>query len=178
MRRRWAEERPEALAGAIRALLRAAKFCDEPENAAYTAALLSRPHYLGVDSHAILAALPGGTKPDNGCVFFRGATNFPWRSQGLWFLGEMRRWGLIDASIDLRALAEQVYQPDIYRAAVASLGEPVPLMDWKHEGAHDAPWTAETAFGPIAMAADRFCDGAIFDPDALPSPAAMHSESA
>jgi NitT/TauT family transport system ATP-binding protein/nitrate/nitrite transport system substrate-binding protein len=169
VRTHWAEERPEALGGAIRALLRAAKFCDDPENAAYTAALLSRRKYLDIDPHAILAGLPGGTAPDKGCVFFRGAATFPWRSHGLWFLTEMRRWGLVDESIDLRALAERVYRPDLYRGAIAHLGEPAPLADWKHEGAHDAPWTAEAAPAPIAMPADRFCDGAIFDPDAVAS---------
>jgi NitT/TauT family transport system ATP-binding protein/nitrate/nitrite transport system substrate-binding protein len=172
VRTRWAEEQPEKLTAALRALLRAARFCDDPENAAYTAALLSRRKYLDVTPHAILAALPGGkrTGPDKGCVFFRGAATFPWRSQGLWFLSEMRRWGLVDASVDLRALAERIYRPDLYRGAMAPLGEPVPAGDWKHEGAHDAPWTVEAAPAPIALPADRFCDGAVFDPEAVPRP--------
>ena len=63
VRARWAEERPEALAGAIRALLRAAKFCDSPENAAYTAALLSRHKYLDVDSTLSSPAFPAGRRP-------------------------------------------------------------------------------------------------------------------
>ena len=171
VRARWAEERPEALAGAIRALLRAAKFCDSPENAAYTAALLSRHKYLDVDSHAILAGLPGRTAPDRGCIFFRGAATYPWRSHGLWFLSEMRRWGLVDESVDLRSLAERVYRPDLYRTAIAHLGEPAPVADWKLEGGHDARWTAEAAPAPIAMPADRFCDGTIFDSNAVPPPA-------
>jgi two-component system, oxyanion-binding sensor len=92
VRGRFAKERSDILAGALRALLRAAKFCDDPKNASYTAALLSREKYLGVDSHAILAGLPGSTAPDKSCVFFRGAATFPWRSHALWFLSEMRRW--------------------------------------------------------------------------------------
>ncbi len=165
----WAAQRPEALAGVIRALLRAAKFCDSPENAAYTAALLSRRKYLDVDPHAILESLPGGGAPDKGCIFFRGAATFPWRSHALWFLSEMRRWGLIDDRVDRRALAALVYRPDLYRTALASLGEPAPLADWKHEGAHDAPWTLEAAPTPIPMPPDRFCDGAVFDPEAVSS---------
>jgi len=93
VRASWAKEKPDLLAGAMRALLRAAKFCDAPENASYTAALLSRRKYVDVDSHAILAALPGGTRSGGSSIFFRGATTFPWRSHGLWFLSEMRRWG-------------------------------------------------------------------------------------
>src|SRR3954466_4884431 len=69
----WAEENPEALKGAVRALVRAAQFCDAPENASYTGSLLSRQKYLGVDSHAILSSLPGGAiAPDNQSCFWRG----------------------------------------------------------------------------------------------------------
>jgi len=178
---RWAKAHPEALAGAIRALLRASKFCDDPQNAGYTAALLSRRKYLDVDPHAILASLPGVTTAGNGAnkgsVFFRGAATFPWQSHGLWFLGQMRRWGMIEESVVLRTLAEEVYRPDLYRAAVAVLGEHAPVRNWKCEGAHDAPWLADAAPEPLAMPADRFCDGAVFDPDAaLPvPPAAMRA---
>lgn len=165
----WAQEQPEALAGALRALLRAAKFCDDPANASYSAALLSRRRYLDVDAHAILASLPGGTSSDKGCIFHRGAATFPWRSQGLWFLHEMRRWGLVDKNLDLRRLAERVYRPDLYRAAIAGLEEPAPVVDWKLEGAHGVPWTIDGTSAPIAMPADLFCDRIVFDPDAVPS---------
>ncbi|HUI21405.1 MAG TPA: CmpA/NrtA family ABC transporter substrate-binding protein [Methylocella sp.] len=171
VRGRWAEGRSELLACALRALLRAAKFCDDPKNASYTAAVLSRRKYLDVDSHAILASLPGGTIADGGCVFFRGAATFPWRSQGLWFLNEMRRWDLIDERVDLRDLTERVYRPDLYRAALTPLGESVPAVDWKAEGAHDMAWTVEAAPAPILLPADRFCDGTVFNPDMVRSPA-------
>lgn len=178
---RWTKDHPEALAGAIRALLRASKFCDNPQNAAYTAALLSRRKYLDVDSHAILTSLPGGTSsgksPDKGCIFYRGAATFPWQSHGLWLLSQMRRWTMIEDNVVLRALAEQVYRPDIYRAAVASLGEPAPTQNWKREGAHDAAWTADAVPQAIAMPADRFCDGVVFEPDA-PLPPAKPTQSA
>lgn len=169
VRARWAQQHPEALAGALRALLRASRFCDDPDNAGYIAALLSRKRYLNLDPHAILATLPSAAPAPASCIFFRGAATFPWCSQGLWFLSQMRRWGLIDDSIDLRTLAERVYRPDLYRAALAPLGEPTPVASWKTEGGHDAPWLLEAEPAPIAMASDRFCDGAIFDPAALPA---------
>lgn len=171
VRARFAGESSDILANALRALLRAAKFCDYPKNASYTAALLSRRKYVDVDSHAILAGLPGSTAPDKGCVFFRGAATFPWRSHALWFLSEMQRWGLIGASIGLRELAWQVYRPDLYRAAFAPTGEPVPVPDCKLEGAHDEAFIIDGVPVPITMPADRFCDGAIFDPEAVPPPA-------
>jgi two-component system, oxyanion-binding sensor len=165
VRARYVQDHPDVLAGAIRALLRAAKFCDDPQNASYTAAVLARSKYLAVDSHAILAGLPG-TIPERGCVFFRGAATFPWRSQGLWFLCEMRRWGLIEDNLDLVQLIERVYRPDLYRAALAGSNEPIPAMDWKSEGAHDEPWEIAGIPYPIPAPADRFCDGRVFDPDA------------
>ncbi|HTV33945.1 MAG TPA: CmpA/NrtA family ABC transporter substrate-binding protein [Methylocella sp.] len=171
VRAHWAEGHAEILGGALRALLRAAKFCDDPKNASYIAALLSRRKYLNVDSHAILVGLPRGSSSDRGCVFFRGAATFPWRSHGLWFLSEMRRWGLIDARIDLPEVAHRVYRPDLYRAIFGAAGEIVPAADWKIEGAHDAAWQAEAAPVPMTLPADRFCDGAIFDPDHLAFPA-------
>jgi two-component system, oxyanion-binding sensor len=177
VRARWAEENPEALAAALRALLRAAQFCDVAENASYTAALLSRRRYLDLDSHAILTSLPGGTMGDGGCIFFREAATFPWRSHGLWFLNEMRRWGLIDPATDLRDLVERVYRPELYRAAAQALGVSAPTTDWKTEGAHAAPWVLEAKPETIAMPDDRFCDGSIFVPDnvAAMDPAAAKS---
>ena len=163
VRGHWAEEHPESLKGAVRALVRAAQFCDAPENASYTGALLSRQKYLGVDSHAILSSLPGGAiSPDNVSRFWRGAATFPWHSHALWFLDQMARWDLIGA-VDRPALAAQVYRPDLYRAAVAPLGVSVPFADSKSEGAHAAPWQLQASPSPITMGPDSFCDGAVFE---------------
>jgi NitT/TauT family transport system ATP-binding protein/nitrate/nitrite transport system substrate-binding protein len=165
VRARWAEEQPEALQAAIRALLRAAQFCDAPENASYTAALLSRHKYVDVDSHAVLSSLPGGAIAQaNLSCFWRNAATFPWRGHALWFLQQMARWDLIDSRIDLRALATRVYRPDIYRAVAGPLGLPLPHSDSKVEGGHGAAWQLDAAPAPLAMGPDRFCDGAIFDP--------------
>jgi NitT/TauT family transport system ATP-binding protein/nitrate/nitrite transport system substrate-binding protein len=171
VRARWAEENPDALKGAIRALVRAAQFCDAPENASYTGALLSRQKYLNVDSHAILSSLPGGAiRQDNLSRFWRQTATFPWRSHALWFLRQMTRWDLI-GDVDAPALAARVYRPDIYRAAVMPLGISVPLADSKPEGAHDASWQLEATPNPISMGPDRFCDGAVFE--ASPATAAL-----
>ncbi|MDE2014816.1 MAG: ABC transporter substrate-binding protein [Alphaproteobacteria bacterium] len=181
---RWAEDHPDALMGALRALLRASKFCDDPQNAAYTAALLSRRKYLDVDSHAILASLPGGAPPgtqlDLGSAFYRGAATFPWVSHARWFLDQMRRWDMIEAGADLQGLASAVYRPDLYRAALAPLGEPLPVESSKPEGAHDRAWRVDAVPDSIAMPADRFCDGAVFTsgeaPEAIkPTVSALHN---
>jgi NitT/TauT family transport system ATP-binding protein/nitrate/nitrite transport system substrate-binding protein len=164
VRARWAEENPDALKGAVRALARAGQFCDAPENASYTGALLSRQKYLGVDSHAILSSLPGGAiRQDNLSHFWSSAAAFPWHSHALWFLRQMARWDLIGSNVDQEALAARVYRSDLYRAAVAPLGVSVPLADSKTEGAHDTAWQIEAAPAPIIMGPDRLCDGAVFE---------------
>ncbi len=170
VRARWADDNPDALAGAVRALLRAAQFCDAPENASYTAALLSRQKYLDADSHAILASLPGGAVTShNQSRFWRQTATFPWRSQALWFLTQMARWDLVDKDLDLAALAARVYRPDIYRSVASKLGLSVPLADSKPEGAHEVPWELPASPAPIAMGADAFCDGTMFDPAPVPA---------
>jgi ABC-type nitrate/sulfonate/bicarbonate transport system substrate-binding protein len=163
VRARWAQEHPEALMGAVRALVRAAQFCDAPENASYTGALLSRRRYLDVDSHAVLSSLPGGAIASrNVSRFWRHAATFPWRSHGLWFLNQMARWDLI-GGMDTAALAARVYRSDIYRAAVAPMDVSVPRADAKTEGAHQGNWELDAVPRPIPMAADSFCDGQVFE---------------
>ena len=170
VRRRWAEDNPEGLKGAIRALLRAAQFCDAPENASYSAALLSRHKYLDTGSHAILASLPGGAvTSQNLSRFWRHAATFPWRSHAGWFLQQMARWNLIDDGLDHAALAARVYRPGHLPPAVAgAMGLAVPLADSKAEGAHDKGWTLDAVPRPIAMGPDLFCDGAVFRAEQAP----------
>jgi NitT/TauT family transport system ATP-binding protein/nitrate/nitrite transport system substrate-binding protein len=162
VRARWGEENLAALLGAVRALARAGRFCDAEENASYTGALLSRQKYLHVDSHAILSSLPGGAvRQQNLSRFWRGAAMFPFLSQAHWFLQQMARWEMIAAD-GHAALAQSVYRPDLFRAALAPLGLALPLADTKTEGGHDTPWNLDALPEPIAMAPDSFCDGRVF----------------
>jgi NitT/TauT family transport system ATP-binding protein/nitrate/nitrite transport system substrate-binding protein len=162
----WSEERPADLRGLLRAFYRAARFCDAPHNSSYVAALLSRRAWLGVDSHAILSSLPGTLGARNQTRFHAHAATFPWRSHALWFLAQMTRWGLIEPGLPLHAIAERVYRPDLYADALAPVGASIPAFDRKREGDHGAAWSLPATPDPIAMSADRFCDGEVFDPEA------------
>lgn len=159
----WAEAEPLTLAALLRALLRAARFCDAPENAPALAQLLSQTRYVGVDAEAIRPFLPGG--PDGlPSIFFASAATFPWRSHARWFLRQMARWGYLPPDVDETATAGAVYRPDLYRAAAADIGVPAPLDNEKIEGGRAAEWRLPAARAEIAMGADRFCDDAVFDP--------------
>ncbi len=166
VRERWCEANPEPLAGLLRGLYRAARFCDAPANATYVASLLSRRAWLAVDSHAILSSLPGTVGRNPSRFHDHGAT-YPWRSHAVWFLTQLTRWGLIDQGLPLGAIAERVYRPDLYAAALAPAGAPIPAVDRKREGEHAADWSLPASPAPIPMGADLFCDGAVFDPTSV-----------
>jgi two-component system, oxyanion-binding sensor len=171
LRQRVAEEHPRRLQAALRALLRAAIYCDDAVNAPAVAAILGQDHYLGVAPEIILTSLPGaaarraaGQRPEaDVSVFFANAANFPWRSQALWFLDQMRRWGYIGADVDAKA-ASAIFRPDLFVEAAGLLGLAVPETWIKGEGSHSAGWSLRATPAPIPMGPDRFMDGAFFDP--------------
>ena len=169
VRSSWASTHPETLQGVLRGLLRAARFCEAPENASRIMAILARNDMLALDASAVLGSLPGAAAGNS--VFFANAATFPWRSHALWFLHQMARWGyLARDTVDAPAVAADLYRPDLYAAAAASLGLPVPLRDTKTEGEHPAAWHLPAYPSDIAMGPDRFCDGASFDPAAAFTP--------
>src|SRR5205823_13686391 len=134
------------LQAVLRALLRAAAFCDTPANALEIARLLSQQKYLGLPAELIQTSLPGAAsrRPTpivnaDVSVFFANAANFPWRSHAKWFLREMRRWGYLDADADLDAAAA-IFRPELYAQAARSLGLSVPTAESKTEGQHAGPW--------------------------------------
>src|SRR4029450_9535411 len=55
-----------------------------------------------------------------------GAVNFPYLSDGMWFLTQHKRWGLIKDHPDYLAVARQINQIDIYKQAAAATKTSVP----------------------------------------------------
>jgi len=58
--------------------------------------------------------------------FSDGAVNFPYLSDGMWFLTQHKRWGLIKEHPDYLGVARQINQIDLYRSAASALGISVP----------------------------------------------------
>jgi nitrate/nitrite transport system substrate-binding protein len=169
----WAGRNPGTHRAMIRAMIRAARWIEAEDNAAETAALLSQPRYVDAPADLIARALGGSVRrapaeavepaPDF-CTFHRHAANFPWRSQAVWYLTQMVRWGQLDRPVDLGAVAAAAFRPDLFREAAGDLGVPCPASDHKPEGVHAGPWTLEGGDAPLAMGADLFVDGRRFDP--------------
>lgn len=55
-----------------------------------------------------------------------GLVNFPYLSDGMWFMTQHRRWGLLKTDPDYLAVAKSVSQIDLYKDAAAMTQTPVP----------------------------------------------------
>jgi nitrate/nitrite transport system substrate-binding protein len=64
--------------------------------------------------------------PNHMKFFNDGAVTFPYLSDGMWFLTQHKRWGLIKEHPDYLAVAKQINQIDLYKQAASQLGVSVP----------------------------------------------------
>jgi len=55
-----------------------------------------------------------------------GAVNFPYLSDGMWFLTQHKRWGLLKEHLDYLKVATEINRIDIYKQAAAATQTPVP----------------------------------------------------
>lgn len=123
VREAWASDNAAALQALLRALLRGAAWADAPENRAELAALLAQPQYVGAPAEVIAASL-------SDIVYYADGASAPAPAHAGWLLSQMMRWGHIAADVDIAAVAERVYRPDLHQMAVLALGEvPPPIPE-------------------------------------------------
>ena len=107
---------------------------DHPEKVLGTTAVADKS-YVNTDRDVILARMLG--RYDNGIgktwddpnymkFYNDGKVNFPYLSDGMWFMTQHRRWGLLKEDVDYLALAKKVNRIDIYRDAAAMAKANVP----------------------------------------------------
>jgi nitrate/nitrite transport system substrate-binding protein len=163
--RAWAEKYPNTHLAMIKALLRAAAWLDaSPANRKEAAAMISQSQYVGADVRVISNSMTGtfeyvpGEKravPDFN-VFYRYYATYPFYSDAIWYLTQMRRWGQIpEGKPDSWYLetARKVYRPDIYLQAAKLLLEEGKLKK------EDVPWDTD-GFKPPTK---DFIDGMAYD---------------
>ena len=132
--KKWAEENPNTHIAVVKALIRAAMWLDENDNAnrAEAVEILSRPEYVGADAEVIAASMTGTFEYEKGDVrdvpdfnvFFRYNATYPFYSDAVWYLSQMRRWGQIPETKSddwYMKTAKDVYRPDIYMTAAKML---------------------------------------------------------
>ena len=60
-----------------------------------------------------------------------GAVNFPYLSDGMWFLTQQKRWGLLKEHPDYLKVATDINRIDIYKQAAAASKTPVPASSMR-----------------------------------------------
>lgn len=174
MRSDWAEQNPDLVAATIRAVYRAGQWCQDSANHLRAAEIMAAPAYLNqpveIVSRALTGQIDGGAQLVSISDFYvphAGAANFPWKSHGLWYYSQMVRWGEVGFSAANAAIAAATFRPDLYRAALASLGVAVPAQDLRVDGDQANKHAVPAIGGTIELGPNRFFDGQIFDPDAV-----------
>ncbi|MDA1060557.1 MAG: CmpA/NrtA family ABC transporter substrate-binding protein [bacterium] len=164
----FSEKYPNTTIRLTRALIRAAKWLDENNNVNRPEAvkILSKSEYVGADYNVIANSMTGTFEYEKGDkrsvpdfnVFFRYNATYPYYSDAIWYLTQMRRWGQIaehkpdDWYFDV---AKKVYRPDIYAKAAGSLIKQglIPAEEFPD-------FAVETGFKPEQS---EFIDGMSYD---------------
>jgi nitrate/nitrite transport system substrate-binding protein len=157
----WADANPNTHLRVVKAMIRAAQWLDANDNGNRPEAveILSRPEYVGADYEVIANSMTGTFEYEKGDVrevpdfnvFFRHNATYPYYSDAIWYLTQMRRWGQIEeAKPDswFMDIAKKVYRPDIYAQAAQSLIEEgkMDASDFPDFGTEDGYRAPQTHF--------------------------------
>ncbi|HEY9081371.1 CmpA/NrtA family ABC transporter substrate-binding protein [Magnetovibrio sp.] len=162
----WAEKNPKTHLAVVKALIRAAQWLDENDNANRQAAveILARSQYVGADANVIANSMTGTFEYEKGDkrdvpdfnVFFRHYATYPYYSDAIWYLSQMRRWGQITEQKSdewYKETAAKVYRPDIYLQAAKM------LVDEGKVKKEDFPWDSDGYRAPQT----HFIDNLMYD---------------
>ena len=148
----WVAKHPNTARALTAAVLDAAKWADAEANRAEVAKIVADKAYVNTDVVVIEGRLK--SEYDNGLgrkwkdahamrFYNDGQASFPWLSDGMWFMTQHRRWGLLKEEPDYLAIAQKVNRLDIYKDAAAMVGG--------------------VSVPAVAMRKSTFIDGAVWD---------------
>jgi len=168
MTKEFTEKYPNTTVRVVKAMLRAAMWLDADNNANRPAAVkyLSQPNYVGADYDVIANSMTGTFEYEKGDkrevpdfnVFFRYNATYPYYSDAIWYLSQMRRWGQIaEQKPDswYFETAKKVYRPDIYEKAAKEL-----IAEGKMKAADFPDFASEDGFREPQT---EFIDGITYD---------------
>ena len=160
------EKNPNTVLAATKALIRAGMWLDanNDANRAQAVKILAKSEYVGADADVIANSMTGTFEYEKGDkrpvpdfnVFFRYFATYPYYSDAVWYLTQMRRWGQIpEAKPDswYAETAKSVYRPDIYLQAAKLL-----VAEGKAKK-EDFPWTSDGYREPT----NEFIDGITYN---------------
>ncbi|MCB2041132.1 MAG: ABC transporter substrate-binding protein, partial [Rhodoferax sp.] len=132
----FARRYPNTARAVIMAVLEASRWIDaNAGNRMRMAATIAGSAYVNVPVDVIRERILGryqdglgrqwqDTRPMR--FFDDGQVNFPYLSDGMWFLTQFKRWGLLRAHPDYQATARAINQTALYRQAASQLGVSAP----------------------------------------------------
>ncbi|HVL74593.1 MAG TPA: CmpA/NrtA family ABC transporter substrate-binding protein [Noviherbaspirillum sp.] len=136
----WVNKHPNTARAMTAAVLEASKWIDASlQNRLKMAETVADKSYVNTSVDAINQRIlgryqngMGRTWDDpNAMKFYNdGYVNMPYLSDGMWFLTQHRRWGLLKEDVDYLAVASQINQIALYReaAALAKVNAPKDTM--------------------------------------------------
>ena len=69
--------------------------------------------------------------PDHMKFYNEGMVNYPYLSDGMWFLTQHKRWGLLKEHPDYLGVAKSINRIDLYKQAAAASKTPLPKSDMR-----------------------------------------------
>ncbi|STR70425.1 NrtA [Raoultella ornithinolytica] len=131
-RSEWVERNPNTARALVAAVLDAARWIDaSEENKRETARILAKRAWLNTKEQYLTGRMLG--EYDNGLgqrwqdahpirFYDQGEVSFPWLSDGMWFLTQFRRWGLLKTAPDYQAVAGRINRIDVWKEAAQAVG--------------------------------------------------------
>jgi len=127
---------PNTARAMVAAILEGGRFIDASlANRRKTAETVASKSYVNTDMDVILERMLGRysnglgkTWDDKNHMKFynEGTVNFPYLSDGMWFLTQHKRWGLLKNDPDYLAVAKQVNRIELYKQAATQAKVPLP----------------------------------------------------
>jgi nitrate/nitrite transport system substrate-binding protein len=137
----FCQKYPNTARAMVAAIIDAGKWIDASlVNKQKTAETIAQKSYVNTDTEVIVARMLGryanglGKSWDdkNHMKFYNdGAVNYPYLSDGMWFMTQHKRWGLLKDHPDYLAVAKKVNRIDIYKEAAAATGTSLPKSDMR-----------------------------------------------
>ena len=136
----FVQKYPNTTRAMIAAVLDASRYIDVMANRKKVAEIIADKSYVNCPVDVIDQRLEGNydngigrqwKDPDYMKFYNDGTVNYPYLSDGMWFLTQHKRWGLLKDDPDYLAVAQKVNQIDLYRQAAALAKAPVPKESFR-----------------------------------------------
>ena len=132
----FVQKHPNTCRAVIMAVLEASRWIDANiNNKMKMAEVIAQKSYVNTSVDAINQRILGRYQnglgkswddPKHMKFFNDGAVNYPYLSDGMWFLTQHKRWGLLKDHPDYLGVAKKINQTELYAQAASQLGISVP----------------------------------------------------